>query len=494
MVFKRYDHIQQIITVMIRNRLIPVSVLALFTSCFNASLPETEPRIVPDQEVIELPAEFTHADDTTVSISVKSNRSWFAHLNDVNNPIDPSDSDAKIGWATVDVDDHENLTKVDDVVIINLNVLRNKTTIERNGSLNFFYGGDVFVSLPIVQAAAVYYLQAVPESTSVLCTPDEISVSVKSNTSWTAELLNTSTASATLSKSDGVDSDEVIISFDENFELVDKKAFIKFSAIGCEDMIVEITQSRAFPYLILDEERTRTTIPADQEEATIYLKTNIEGITSTIDGELTDAVIEKISDKEFKVMFTSDGVDPVIYKKSTITFSAPEVDDVKVELKQNGLLVFDFQNVQNISPAIPMSSSNTVSNHNITVLGNNDYEFSINTFYHVVSNGVLLFKAGGYMIFPSIEGLTLKKITFTFRGHSSNKGVRFTIKGVGDKEDVLYSPSNVEFSIPATNKEYVTYSMNVGTEENPSQVGASYRICQGANKNCNVRYISLQYE
>lgn len=335
-----------------KKMILPMLALAL-TSCLNGELPDTEHRIVSDRDAIVLPAEFMAGQDTTVIIGVTSNMSWFVHLNDKDNPVDPSDIDAAIDWASIDVEEHENLTKVEDKTEISLRVHRNRTREVRNGVLNFYGDGVVMFSVPFTQEAAVYHLSAVPESTETLCTANEIAVSVVSNTEWTAEILPESTAECTLSTSVGIDSGELTVSFAENFKTVAKTAYIKFSAEGCEDQIVEITQSKALPYLILDEERTVTAIPADVDEVGIYLNTNLEGVTAELKegGQLTDAVIEKVSDKEFRLKFTPDGTDPLTFKKSTVVVSAAGVDDMEVEFRQNGRLYFDFKVADNISPA-----------------------------------------------------------------------------------------------------------------------------------------------
>ena len=479
-----------------KKMILPMLALAL-TSCLNGELPDTEHRIVANREAIVLPAEFMAGQDTTVIIGVTSNMSWFVHLNDMDNPVDPSDVDAAIDWASIDVEEHENLTKVEDKTEISLRVHRNRTREVRNGVLNFYVDGDVMFSVPFTQEAAVYHLSAVPESAEALCTANEIAVSVVSNTAWTAEILPESTAECTLSTSEGIDSGELKVSFAENFKTVAKTAYVKFSAEGCEDQIVEITQSKALPYMILDEERTVTAIPADVDEVGIYLNTNLEGVTAELKegGQLTDAVIEKVSDKEFRLKFTPDGTDPLTFKKSTVVVSAAGVDDMEVEFRQNGRLYFDFMVADNISPAMPTSTSDEYSSHILTV-GENKYSFGFKAFYYKSSPGnVLFFQKGGYIQLPAIERLTLKKIKFKFRHHPSHKFPRLTIKGTGEDANTLYSEKDIKVGLADTDVNHYTYFLlEVGTETNAPQPGVSYRICQHSTYNCQVRYLELQYE
>ena len=469
------------------------------TSCFNGELPDTEHRIVADREAIVLPAEFIAGQDTTVIIGVTSNMSWFVHLNDMDNPVDPSDVDAAIDWASIDVEEHENLTKVEDKTEISLRVHRNRTREVRNGVLNFYGDGDVMFSVPFTQEAAVYHLSAMPESAEALCTANEIAVSVVSNTAWTAEILPESTAECTLSTSEGIDSGELKVSFAENFKTVAKTAYVKFSAEGCEDQIVEITQSKALPYLIVDHDRTMTDLPADISETNIYLKTNLSDVNAQIkDGAtLTDARIEKISDTEFKFTCTPDGNDPQVYKNAVVVITVAdndEVEDIELGIKQNGLLHFYFRTAENISPQMPTAATAVYSSH-VLIVGDNNYEFGIEKFYHRTSNCLMFYK-GGYIALPAVEGKTLKKITFTFRGHkeSYNRAPRFTIKGMGDDADTSYSASNVSFDVPSGANDYVTYTLEVGTEKNRPQPGVAYRICQHSSYSCQVRDMWLQYE
>jgi hypothetical protein len=230
------------------------------------------------------------------------------------------------------------------------------------------------------------------------------------------------------------------------------------------------------------------------DEVGIYLNTNIEGVTAELKegGQLTDAVIEKVSDKEFRLKFTPDGTDPLTFKKSTVVVSAAGVDDMEVEFRQNGRLYFDFMVADNISPAMPTKTSAEYSSHKLTV-GENEYSFGFKAFYHRSGN-VLFFQKGGYIQLPAIEGLTLKKIKFTFRDHPSNKYPRLTIKGTGEDSDTLYSEKDIKVELTTEVNHYTDFLLEVGTETNAPQPGVSYRICQNSTYNCQVRYLELQYE
>ena len=482
-----------------------ISLLLTSVSCLEDTFSsagkseEADVRIATDVERVGLPAEFIDAQDTVFTVTVTSNRSWFVHLNDVDNPVNPSDVQASVSWASVDLDDHENLTKVDDEVEVKVNVTRNKTTEQRNAVLNFYCDGKIHTSLPIIQAAAVYRLSADAQADEALCTPSQVGISINTNTSWTAELLPESTASVTLSADNGFDSGEIILQFEENFQTVEKKAFVKITAQGCEPQIVEITQSKALPYLIVDHDRTMTDLPADISETNIYLKTNLSDVNAQIkDGAtLTDARIEKISDTEFKFTCTPDGNDPQVYKNAVVVITVAdndEVEDIELGIKQNGLLHFYFRTAENISPQMPTAATAVYSSH-VLIVGDNNYEFGIEKFYHRTSNCLMFYK-GGYIALPAVEGKTLKKITFTFRGHkeSYNRAPRFTIKGMGDDADTSYSASNVSFDVPSGANDYVTYTLEVGTEKNRPQPGVAYRICQHSSYSCQVRDMWLQYE
>ena len=99
------------------------------------------------------------------------------------------------------------------------------------------------------------------------------------------------------------------------------------------------------------------------------------------------------------------------------------------------------------------------------------------------------------MQFPAIEGLTLKKIKFTFRDHNStNRYPRLTIKGTGEDSDTLYSEKDIKVELTTNVNHYTDFLLEVGTGTNAPQPGVSYRICQHSNYNCQVRYLEVQYE
>ena len=300
----------------------------------------------------------------------------------------------------------------------------------------------------------------------------------------------------TISANEGFDSGEIFLLFEENFQTVEKKAFVKISAQGCEPQIIEISQSKALPYIIVDHDRTVTKLPADVCETTIYIKTNLSDITAELkDGAtLTDAYIEKISDSEFKFKCSPDGNDPQVYKNAVVIISADECENLEVEIKQNGRLHFDFMAANNFSPSLPTAVPEGISTHKVTI-GNNEYSLSFTKFYYRSSNKCLMMAKQGYFELPSIPGKTLTKIAFTFRGHTSSRSAKITIKGTGDESATLYSKENISLEIPNGVNDFSEHTLVVGEDcDNKPAAGTSYRICQGYSSNCILRYLDLQYE
>ena len=61
---------------------------------------------IPSEDALLVEAEFLSDGDDVRSLVIRSNRSWFAHLNDLDNPVDPADPEASVPWGWLSVDHH----------------------------------------------------------------------------------------------------------------------------------------------------------------------------------------------------------------------------------------------------------------------------------------------------------------------------------------------------------------------------------------------------
>ena len=480
---------------MIRKLAILAFAAAGFCSCLSEALPGTEPKIDPGADALTVPADFSERQDTVITLQVRSNRSWFAHFNDSASPVDPSDASASVDWAELNISDHENLTKVEDITELELRISRNRARESRDGVLNFWFGGGVFASVQVHQQAAVYRLAAEAASSTTVCSADSVAVVVRSNTCWSAEVQPSSTADISLSKSSGTDTDTLYVRFDENFEFFEKVGVVTISAEGCEPCTITITQGEAVPYLILDDV-TGTRIPSDLAEWPIRLKTNCSDVQAAFRDscELADAVIEKVSDREFLLKFTNQAGDPVVDKKAKIVFSAPNSDELVVEFTHNPLLQMNFLTDPCPATPLPTKTDAEESSHTLTV-GEHSYEVGLKAAFFRADAKVLVFYKSSYIAAPAIEGYTLRKFIITFRGHTSNNKAKVTVKGTGADAATLYSKANISLAIPTPVNDYVTHEVVVGENcENQPAPGVSYRICQGSSYIAHIRNLAFMYE
>jgi hypothetical protein len=109
----------------------------------------------------------------------------------VESPIPVTET---VEWGTIDVQDHFNITGLEDEVLITITFNRNYSEDRINGVLDFYSEGRKFYSLPIEQEGAVYRLDCTPDKQKANCNGDVINIAVDCNTSWTAKVSTESTA------------------------------------------------------------------------------------------------------------------------------------------------------------------------------------------------------------------------------------------------------------------------------------------------------------
>lgn len=470
--------------------LILVASAVLFQSCLGKSVAVGESSVSTDVESVNASAEFVPGTmDNERIVKVTSNRSWYAHLNDKDNPVPASE---QVPWASLDVCEHLNLTNVPDDVEVRILFNRNYNQSAINGVLDFYSEGKIFLSVPVTQSGAVYRLSAVPDKTDANCDADVIKIAVDCNTDWTAEIVD-ATADVLIDKSSGFDPDSVSVSFSENYELVAKAARIKFSAKDCDDVFVDLTQDKAVPYLKLSPANVYR-LPGDAVSGKIIIQTNCAWTASVKSATLSDVVLTKTSaeggisgDQEIGFTFTNPGVDPRTVLNAVFSIKTDETE-LNPEFTQRCPLVIDFATNCG-DPAFPTAGSAEESTHQITC-GESIYSVSLRLFYYKA--GYLLFKGYtnpnyGFFTLPAVNGLTLKKVVLDKKAHTSN--YKITAKIINPKDESVLSDV-----VRATSKdrEFVTFELGFGGVE-PTP-GTAYRILSTANVNGIVTKMMLYYE
>ena len=427
----------------IKIAILELAALLLMGSCIADAVQDKEARTAADLDSIEVDAEFVPGGaGNEIKVVIRSNRSWFAHLNDLDNPVDPSDPDASVPWATLSTDHHSNLTNTADETEITISFERNYSRTGINGVLNIYSEGDIAASVPIFQKGAVWHLSASASRDVAQCDEDKIAVNVDCNTAWTVRLDEATTALATVDVTEGFDPGTVNVVFGENFSMdQEKKAVLVFSAEDCEPVRVEIRQNRAVPYIYIMEDNDPSVL-AGEKTASMFIRSNTSWTAEVAQSSLEDFSIVNASGsagtqgpQEVKVKFTPNPAgDPSQIESATIRFTASGVQEpVDYTFTQRGVLLIDFSDIESFTPEIPVEYTGagirpgkTKDDIDTFVFNNGVRECSVvlTQYMRRITNtgGTWLYIIGAgirpYIKFPGIEGLTLKKMTTVWRSFS----------------------------------------------------------------------------
>jgi len=491
-----------------------VAALMLLSGC-SADLTD-KPLVVSDVDALEATAEFAEGTDDNIRVlKIRSNRSWYAHLNNVNDPVPVTET---VEWGQIDVCEHFNLTGAMDEVEITVSFNRNYSQVPVNGVLNFYAEGQLFMSVPVRQDGAVYRLAPSADRTEAACGEDHINIAVDCNTAWTAEILAGGTADATLSATEGFDAGTLQVNFAENFDPSQTKTVtVRFKAESCQDQDIIFIQSKAVPYIRLHES-TETDLGATATEGKIAFQTNCPWRAEVVDGSLLltdlsetegEAGVKGTQEIAFKV--TNNGTDVGILSKASIKIIplAEDVEPLVTEFSQRPGLVIDFK-ANPFDPAMVSARSTSVENTNL-VIGNQSYKVSYYLSYYGGTDWGMRFIGGskpdfGYFQLPVVPGLTLEYMEFFIRGHNSLYGISARVEDAsGNIYSSLYAPkchaeiSNNRFA----HNVYYSFMLPVGEalegDGNASKVmqtspGGEYRLASTANVNCIIQKLILYYE
>ena len=342
----------------------------LLWGCIGVNDAENDSLLDVDDTEIVAQAEFVSETDNEKTVVIRSNRSWFAHLDDLDHPVDPADPDARVGWAVLSVEHHQNLTNtmVETEIVITFN--ENFSSGAINGVLNIWCEGKIVKSIPVTQEGRVYRVSASTQVAQAKCDTDIVPVTVDCNTKWTARISDASTADVSLDVDSGTGAGMVNVVFGENFSQTETKtAQIIFSAKNCEDYTLVISQSRAVPYVyVLPEYDGR--VLSGEDKASLKIRSNADWTAEVVASDFEDFTIVNQSGakgtsepQDVNVTFkANDSGDPKNIKTATIRFTADGIDEpVEYEFRQRGTFVVSFEDMSAFSPEIPntLNSGNT---------------------------------------------------------------------------------------------------------------------------------------
>lgn len=424
--------------------LVPTAGVFLLSACLSRNLAEPDPKVEPDPTAITVEAEFSTDTDSVKVVHIKSNRSWYLHLND--GTLDPKKQEDTLDWVYSTVKEHVNMTKVSDDVEIPVIFRRNKSDKARESTLDIWSCGEKIKQVKFVQKGAVYHLNATADKTDVTCDADTAVVHIDCNTYWTARIVEAD-AAVTLNATEGFDPYDLRVQFDYNMDpQKTKTAKVEIAAQGCEPKDFIFTQGKAVPYLRLSVKNTGR-VPAGNEFALVEVETNITDITAeAVGGDMTVTSFERVDMRNFKVYFTNTKDDPHIYGTATVKFTPNGVNNVapvEYTFKQPGALTWMFYTGTAGSLKVfglPMSKPSTAVNPSKamdpleTSTGDKYVLYHYGSVYgrdNTGSSGVVI-NTSGRILFPAIEGYVLKAVRIEYRQHSSFPGTKDRIAGAKD--------------------------------------------------------------
>lgn len=468
------------------------------TGCLEQNVTINDAELNPDTDSVIAKAEFLPGQsDSVCTVRITSNRSWFAHLNDLDNPVG---IDEPVPWGKIDVKDHFNITSVTDEVNLKITFNRNYSQTAINGTLDFFSEGKKVYSLPVKQEGAVYHLSVTQNKEEANCDADYIILNVNCNTSWTATLLEGATAEVTIDGNGGFDPGQIRVDFKDNFDAAHgKEASILFTATDCNDTTLVLKQSKAVPYVRLSPNSDKV-LATWARSGNLIIQTNCNWKAEVVETTMSDVVLENtegsfaIGDQIIPFSFDNPGVDPHEIRNLKIAVTAEGVDEpLIIDYTQRSPFLFDFvkgsPTATVFDPPLPTSSPNGEMTHKIV---HGEYEYEIVNHMNYNKNGTyFLYKQYNksyspkysYFSFPAIEGLTLKKVNIIFLYNKSNYKITTQIK---DAAGTSYS-DKMSLTIKETGDV-------LEIECRDTEPGVSYRLQSSADRNCYINEIELFYE
>ena len=479
---------------MTRNILVILASVCMLYSCIGADVAENRIILSSDQEYVTAQAEFTSQGDNVRTVVIRSNRSWFAHLDDLDHPVDPSDPNSHVNWATLSVERHQNLTNTTDETDIVITFNENYSPNAINGVLNIWCEGKIMHSIPVTQAGRVYHILAYADVERANCDSDLVQVSVDCNTKWTARVSDDSTADVQLETVSGNGPGTVNLIFGENFSQTEElTAKIVFSAKECEDFVLTIPQSRAVPYVyVLPEYDGR--VLGGEMQASLKIRSNADWTAEVVESQLEDFTIinpngtKGISEpQEVKVSFkANDSEDPFNIKTAKIKFTAAGMAEPLVfEFRQRGVLTISFEDMTAFTPEIPntlVSASgqptnmcrpdriNTDVDQFVYTKGNYSVIVEMSQYIRYDSTSQSLYVMGAgkipYVKFSGIEGLAISEVSvgYTKEGWFSGNIVSDDhILANADKKTTEYTEfiEQLAWGVPASGQlHYIDFDLS----------------------------------
>lgn len=239
----------------------------LLTSCWaSPALKEDDPQWESSDRHLSLPCDNPDGSGVCDTISIVSNRSWSAGVEQSGD------------WLELSAYEHLNLEEFKSEVMLVLNAADNKGE-GRSAKIEFWSDGSLY-SIAVDQSALVPRLAAsgpgsIPSDAAVY------PLEVRSNVAWTARIDGSSTAEASIDMESGEGNGSVNLSVGENLDNGSTKSVrIVFEAQGCGATVVDIVQDRGVPYLKFEEESGSAPVLPARINYELKFRTNVDWTAS----------------------------------------------------------------------------------------------------------------------------------------------------------------------------------------------------------------------
>ena len=400
----------------------------LVSGCFEDNIYENIGTLEPEASEFVFEADNYDLSPIEKNISVSSNRSWSVLVEE------------GCDWLETGIDGFENLSGARCGASLPIRLSNNRLEQERSASITFF-SEDGKKSITIRQKAIVprLVIEGSHAVGGLSSKGDTVRLSVNSNVEWTASVKPGGTAQMELDTQEGSLCGNVLVTLAENFNTSGgADGTVVFSAEGCPDVEVLLSQMTAAKYFQIDPCSTR--IDPDAESFTIPIRTNCdwnaEVVSQTYFGSFSLSADHGVyTDKSVVCNFTIND-NPSEERIATVRFSAEGIEPQEITLTQSGYLHIVFHTGSGMNkdgwPFVDPAYSTIPSKGDYAVFGGKDAEFVLKNGYVLIIHGTtgihrnsgtglnVIGVAGDYIKFPVVRGKRLTTVGYTTRASSKS--------------------------------------------------------------------------
>ncbi|MBO4428182.1 MAG: hypothetical protein J5771_06860 [Bacteroidales bacterium] len=268
---------------------------------------------------------------------VRANRSWSAVITYEGN---------ESGWLRLSEEEVLNLHEYSVDEPISLIASRNKSTEARRATLTISMDADNKIVLPVEQAGQSRFIDGETDHPTAMSIIDTLTLSVSSNTSWTAAVAPESTADFTLSGNAGEDYGELKLCFAANDDgNAEKVAVVVLTAPGCAPDTVKVTQGKGSPYVGFRLKSHKIAPEVDTFRinfgANVNWTLSVKSVGAFKNCTLSQTRGGKTSTGDV-IMHFDIGQDPGVTKTLVLELSGEGAETVRDTITQLGCLHLDF--------------------------------------------------------------------------------------------------------------------------------------------------------